>query len=51
VIEDAATYDFGTKLQELRHFLNSQPASTAVGVAFIKNGELEIVRLLQRTMG
>jgi len=44
LIDDAANYDFGAKLGELRDFVNSQPASTAVGVAFIRDGELRIVQ-------
>jgi hypothetical protein len=44
VIDDAANYDFGAKLEELRSFVRSQPASTAVGLAFIKDGQLKVVQ-------
>jgi hypothetical protein len=44
LIDDAANYDFGSKLQELRSFVNAQPASTAVGLAFIKDGELSVAQ-------
>lgn len=44
LIDDAANYDFGAKLEELRDFVNSQPPSTAVGVAFIRDGELKIAQ-------
>lgn len=42
LIDDAANYDFGSKLQELRSFVKAQPASTAIGLAFIKDGELSV---------
>ncbi len=44
VIDDAANYDFGTKLEELRSFVNTQPASAALGLAFIRDGELNVVQ-------
>jgi hypothetical protein len=43
VIDDAASYDFGAKLQELRRFVTSQPAPVSIGVAFIREGALAIV--------
>lgn len=42
VIDDAANYDFGSKLGELREFVKSQPADVAVGVAYIRNGVLDV---------
>lgn len=44
LIDDAANYDFGRKLDELRSFVKSQPQSTAVGLAFIRDGELNVVQ-------
>jgi len=44
LIDNAANYDFGSKLQELRSFVNAQPASTAIGLAFIKDGELSVAQ-------
>jgi hypothetical protein len=44
LIDEAADYDFGAKLDDIRHFVESQPASTAVGVAYIKDGELKIAQ-------
>ena len=44
LIDDAANDDFGTKLQELRSFVNSQGPSMAIGLAFIRDGELRIVQ-------
>ena len=43
LIDDAANYDFGSKLQELRRFVISQPAAVPVGVAYIHDGNLQIV--------
>jgi len=44
LIDNAANYDFGSKLAELRGFVNAQPASTAIGLAFIKDGELSVAQ-------
>jgi len=44
LIDDAANYDFGAKLQELRGFVDTQSASTALGLAFIRDGELKVVQ-------
>lgn len=44
LIDDAANYDFGTKLQELRSFVNSQSPAAAIGLAFIRDGKLKIAR-------
>lgn len=44
LIDDAANYDFGSKLQELRQFVISQPAPMAIGVAYVHDGELRIVQ-------
>ena len=43
LIDDNANYAFGSKLQELEKFVSSQPAATAVGIAYIHEGTLEIV--------
>ena len=44
LIDDNANYAFGSKLQELKKFVTSQPAAVAVGVAYIHEGNLEIVQ-------
>jgi hypothetical protein len=38
LIDDGSSFDFGDKLQDLRRFVNMQPASTAIGVAYITGG-------------
>lgn len=43
LIDDAANYDFGSKLQELRRFITAQPASVPIGIAYIHDGSLQIV--------
>jgi len=42
LIDDAANYDFGAKLQQLRRFVTAQPAPVSVGVAYIHDGALQI---------
>jgi hypothetical protein len=45
VIDDAANAndDFNSRLQELRHFVTTQPDSVSIGVAYIQNGTLQVV--------
>lgn len=43
LIDDAANYDLGSKLQELRRFVTSQPAPVSIGLAYIHDGALQIV--------
>jgi len=42
VIDDSATWEFGARLQELKRFVTSQPASVSIGVAYIHDGALQI---------
>jgi hypothetical protein len=44
VIDDAANYDFSSRLQELRHFVTTQPDAVAIGVAYIHGGTLQVVK-------
>lgn len=43
LIDNTANYDFGAKLQELRRFVTSQPAPVSIGVAFIREGTLDVI--------
>jgi hypothetical protein len=43
LIDDSADYDFGARLQELKRFVTSRPASASIGVAYIHDGALRIV--------
>ena len=42
VIDDAADYDLGSKLGELRRFIAGQPATVAIGVANLHGGILQV---------
>jgi len=41
VIDDADSTDLGSQLGDLRNFISSQPASTAVGVFYASNGTVQ----------
>ncbi len=43
LVDDCSSCEVGTKFEELRRFILSQPATTTVGVAYIQGGKLEIV--------
>jgi hypothetical protein len=38
LLDDASAVSLGPQLEDLRHFINSQPASTKIGVAYMQNG-------------
>jgi hypothetical protein len=44
LVDDAANYEFGAKLQELRQFVTSQPKDVSIGVAYIHDGALQIAQ-------
>ena len=43
LIDDSANYDFGSKLEDLRRFIASQPGTVSMGVAWIHDGALQVV--------
>lgn len=43
LIDDASTTDFAIQLNDLRAFINAQPATTAVGVFYASNGTVQPV--------
>ena len=43
VIDDADSQDLATQLSDLRNFISSQPASTAIGVFYASNGTVQPV--------
>jgi hypothetical protein len=45
LIDDAANYEFSSKLKELREFVTTQPAAEAIGVAYIHDGVLQIAEI------
>jgi hypothetical protein len=44
LVDDSANSSLGSQLEDLRQFINAQPPSTLVGVAYMQNG---IARILQ----
>jgi hypothetical protein len=43
LVDNASNGEPGSKFEELRRFISSQPSTTAVGIAHIQNGLLEVV--------
>ena len=44
LIDDASNSSIGNKLDELRTFINAQPETTAIGVAYMRNAVVQIVQ-------
>jgi hypothetical protein len=44
LIDDAANSSFDNQLRDLKEFINSQPASTAIGVGYMRDGTVEVVQ-------
>jgi hypothetical protein len=44
LIDDAASSSLGSQLEDMRQFINAQPSTTAIGVAYMRNGIAEIVQ-------
>ena len=44
LIDDAANSSFDNQLQDLRQFINSQPASTAIGIGYMRDGIVQVVQ-------
>ena len=42
LVDNCSSCEPGTKFEELRRFIVSQPAATSIGVAYIRNGDLEV---------
>jgi hypothetical protein len=42
LIDDSSSTDLGVQLQDLSKFINAQPASTAVGIGYIRNGVVDV---------
>jgi hypothetical protein len=43
LIDDAASTSLGSQLEDIRQFINAQPSTTAIGVAYMRNGAAEIL--------
>jgi hypothetical protein len=46
LLDDASDTSLGSQLEDLRRFINSQPATTRVGVGYMRNGTVDIVQNL-----
>jgi hypothetical protein len=44
LIDDAANTSLGSQLEDIRQFINAQPSTTAIGVAYMRNGGAEILQ-------
>ena len=42
LVDNCSNCEPGTKFEELRRFISSQPSTTSVGVAYIHNGRLQV---------
>jgi hypothetical protein len=45
-IDDNADTSLGTQLEDIRQFIDAQPPSTKIGIAYMRNGTAEIVQAL-----
>jgi hypothetical protein len=43
LVDNCSSCEPGSKFEELRRFIGSQPSTTSVGVGYIQNGRLEVV--------
>ena len=44
LIDDGSSASLGTQLNDIRDFINAQPATTKVGVAYMQNGTAKVVQ-------
>lgn len=44
LVDDAADASFGTQLDDLRAFINAQPATTSIGLGYMQNGTVRIAQ-------
>jgi hypothetical protein len=44
LIDDASSTSLGSHLNDLRAFVNSQPSNTAIGIGYMRNATVQIVR-------
>jgi hypothetical protein len=46
LVDDASNWTLGSQLADLRRFIETQPATTAIGVGYMRNGAVETVAKL-----
>jgi len=51
LIDDNADTGVGTQLEDIRRFIDAQPSSTKIGIAYMRNGTAEIVQTLTTDRG
>src|SRR5260370_34985137 len=44
LIDDAASSSLGSQLEDIRQFINAQPSTTPIGVAYMRNGTADILQ-------
>lgn len=44
LIDDSATENLGTQLEDIRKFIQSQPGTTKVGIAYMQNGSAKVLQ-------
>jgi len=44
LLDDASTSNLGTQLQDIRNFINAQPPSAKIGIAYMQNGIAKIAQ-------
>jgi hypothetical protein len=44
LIDDATSVSLGSQLEDIRQFINAQPATTKIGVAYMQNGTAQILQ-------
>jgi hypothetical protein len=45
-IDDSSNASLGSQLEDLRHFMNAQPSTAKIGVAYMQNGSAQILQNL-----
>ena len=48
LLDDGSSWTLGSELADLRRFIEAQPASTAVGLGYMRNGTVDTVARLNR---
>jgi hypothetical protein len=43
LVDDSSSTSLGSQLGDLRHFIETQPATTAIGIGYMRNGTVDIV--------
>lgn len=46
LLDDSSTSSLGLQFDDIRHFIEAQPAETSIGVAYLRNGTVDIVQNL-----